>query len=327
MINSEDALSEDFFLDEESYIRDRIVILGRRSSGKTVYLAALYAKLWDSCGSTRIKALKGASHVEFIKTVEDLKTDIWPPATQGISENILELTHNEQKRTIVALDYPGEVFTNAFVRDIHSDETNVLLDHIDHAQALIVLIDPEHITTGDLHSKIDNNYGLLQAVNRIQNWPDGKDVPIVLVLTKADKNSRMIKEHGGTKQFIVKHLSQLLRDVHGVKGCALSAYTCVQDSNSGHNKKSVLGIDAPLLYCLEKIQHIEQKKYEHRKREKFYTYLSKIDERDKKRASRNNAISYVVSFVLFFLLLILTNKILPSTVWRNLWQNTFGKIL
>ena len=161
MLDSTDALSEDFFLGEESYIRDRIVILGRRSSGKTVYLSVLYDKLWNSRSSIRIKALKGASHVEFVKAVEDLKTNTWPAATQGLSENILELTYNEQKRTIVALDYPGEVFTNAFVKDIESNETRVLLDHIDHAEALIVLIDPEHIVKGDIHSKIDNNYGLL----------------------------------------------------------------------------------------------------------------------------------------------------------------------
>jgi hypothetical protein len=50
MINSTDALSDDFFLNEESYTRDRIVILGRRSSGKTVYLSALYSRLWNSSG-------------------------------------------------------------------------------------------------------------------------------------------------------------------------------------------------------------------------------------------------------------------------------------
>jgi GTPase SAR1 family protein len=288
MLNTTDALSEDFFINEESYIRDRIVILGRRSSGKTVYLSVLYSKLWDSTGPIRIKALKGASHIEFLKNVNDIKENTWPPATQGLSENILELTYTGRKRMIVALDYPGEVFTNAFVKDIESNETKVLLDHIDHAQALILLIDPEHIIKGDLHSKIDNNYGLLQAVNRIQNWPDGKDVPIVLVLTKADKNYPLIKKEGGTKQFIIKYFSQLVRDIHGIKGCNISAYACIHADK--FQNSHIAEIDMPLIYCLEKMQQLESKKIETRKKERFNKYITELDKQDKKRVFQNNII-------------------------------------
>lgn len=322
MVDTTDALSEEFFLNEESYIRDRIIILGRRSSGKTVYLSVLYDKLWNSLGPFRIKALKGASHVEFIKVVEDLKANTWPPATQGLSENLLELTYNEQKRTIVALDYPGEVFTNAFVKEVESNETNVLLDHIDHAQALIVLIDPEHIVKGDLHSKIDNNYGLLQAVNRIQNWPDGKDVPIVLALTKADKNYYLVKRDGGTKQFIVKHMSQLIRDINGIKGCCVSAYGCLGTVNE--NEKHTIKVEEPLLYCLQKIERMESKKRERRKKEKYHHYITIIDQQQKKRKLINTVINLTLWVVVFILLLIMANLMLPSTVWHNLWQNTFG---
>ena len=109
------ALDEDYLLQEESYVRDRIVILGRRSSGKTVFLSLLYDKLWNSLGHLRLKALKGGDHVEFISTAEGLMNGKWPPATQGFSQSFIELTYFEKKRTIVALDYPGEVFTNAFV--------------------------------------------------------------------------------------------------------------------------------------------------------------------------------------------------------------------
>lgn len=324
MLDTTDALSEDFFLSEESYIRDRIVILGRRSSGKTVYLSVLYDKLWNSTSAIRIKALKGASHVEFIKAVEDLKAHTWPPATQGLSENILELTYNEQKRTIVALDYPGEVFTNAFVRDVESNETKVLLDHIDHAQALIVLIDPEHIVKGDIHSKIDNNYGLLQAVNRIQNWPDGKDVPIVLVLTKADEKYPLVKKDGGTKQFIVKHLSRLIQDIHGIKGCCVSAVRDLDPKAS--TDKHTVKIEEPLLYCLQKIEHLGGKKREYRKKEKFRQYMTMIDRQQKKKDTRNTLIFSIASLISFILLLMLTNVVLPSTVWHNLWQNTMGRL-
>jgi len=320
MINSNDALSDDFFLNEESYTRDRIVILGRRSSGKTVYLSALYSRLWNSSGLLRLKALKGASHVEFIRVAEDLKANKWPPATQGISENILELSYNEQKKMIVALDYPGEVFTNAFVKVFESKETTILLDHIDHAQALIVLVDPEHIAEGDFYSKVDNDFGILQAINRIQNWPDGKDIPIVLVLTKADKSYPLIKKHGGTKEFIVKHLSTLIRDIHGIKGCCLSAFTSLSGS-----KTSFIAVEEPLLYCLKKIQTREDKLLEQRKKARYHQYITKMDTEQKAKDSRNTLLVTIAFTVVFLLLLYLTNRILPSTVWHNLWQNTLGR--
>jgi len=324
MLNTTDALSEDYFLKEESYIRDRIVVLGRRSSGKTVYLSVLYDKLWNSTGSMRLRALKGASHVEFVKAAEDLKTNTWPPATQGLSENVLEVIYHEHKRTVVALDYPGEVFTNAFVKQIESNETTVLLDHIDHAEALIVLIDPEHIVNGDIHSKIDNNYGLLQAVNRIQNWPDGKDVPIVIVLTKADEKYQLVKKAGGTKQFIVKHLSQLITDIHGIKGCCVSA---VEHLNAdGAVGRHTVKIEEPLLYCLKKIEYLESRKREYRKKSRFHDYMATIDKQQKKRDVRNTWIVGITSLIGFMLLVMLANVVLPSTVWRNLWLNTVGRL-
>ncbi len=323
MLNATDALSEDYFLSEESFIRDRIVVLGRRSSGKTVFLSVLYDKLWNSLGSLHVKALKGTSHIEFIKTVEDLKRNIWPPATQGISENILELTYNGQKRTIVALDYPGEVFTNAFVKEIETDETRVLLDHIDHAQGLIVLIDPEQLVDDDLHSKIDINYGLLQAVNRIQNWPDGRDVPIVLVLTKIDKCYSIIKGEGGAKPFIVKHLSQLIRDVHGIKGCCISAYNCIHAAREGKGGK--IEIDTPLTFCLEKIQQVENKKVAERKKAKYHQYITQVDAQDRKRERRKLIFLYLLSALLLAFLAVLTYWVLPVTTWHNLWQNTLGR--
>lgn len=76
MINTADTLSEDFIQKDDSFIRDRIVILGRRSSGKTVYLSTLYYKLWNSTSDYRIRAIKGANHLELIRIAENLKNDV-----------------------------------------------------------------------------------------------------------------------------------------------------------------------------------------------------------------------------------------------------------
>jgi len=271
---------DDNFIDEKTYVRDRIVILGRRSSGKTVFISSLYSKLWDSNG---------------------------------------EVTFEEKKRTIVALDYPGEVFTNAFVKEIQTEEVNTLLDHIDHAQALILLIDPDHVVNGDVTSKIDNNYGLLQAINRVQNWPDGKNIPIVMVLTKADIHGRLIKKEGGTQNFITKYFSQIIRDIKGIKGCKLSAIQAIKGREASNTN-----IETPLLYCLKKIQLNENKIKKEKNKERYANVLHKIKKEEQKKADARNSNIYLISFFLFVALVFIAYWILPSTVWRNLWYNLFG---
>lgn len=198
------------------------------------------------------------------------------------------------------------------------------MDHIDHAQGLIVLIDPEHIASGDVDSKIDNNYGLLQAVNRIQNWPDGDKVPIVMVLTKADKNNIIIKNQGGTRNFIVNHLSTLLRDIHGVKACSISAYHALTDKAQKNSRFT--DIEEPLLYCVKKIQEYKETVLEQKQKQRFHKYITEIDEESRKKKTRMNILITVVFAAVFLSLLCVTIKILPSTVWYNLWANTFGRL-
>lgn len=325
---TDNFLSDDFFSEEDSYIRDRIIILGRRSSGKTVYLSALYHKLWNSKDGAVVKAIKGTSHVEFLKNVDSLQKGQLPPATQGMSENILELRYKGQANTIVALDYPGEVFTNAFVKEVDTIETGILLEHIDHAKALIVLVDPGHVIDGDIESKIDNDYGLIQAINRIQNWPDAKKVPIVLVLTKADIHSDLIKKTGGTQSFIQKHFSNLIRDVHGVKGCRISAFAYLKE-----DKSKIAHVDLPLKYCLDKISHHQEEEKQEKLRlekieqnKRLQEMADKLNQEKLKQDQKKLRIIYGLWAIGIFMLGCFIKAILPSTVWGNLWYNTIGHL-
>jgi len=166
-------------------VRDRIVVIGRRRSGKTIYLAELYHQLWKSRDGLCMKALSGRSHTELMSVHETMRRGEWPQATQ--KETVLqmefELQYNGRSRILVGLDYAGEVFRDAFVNDdTESPQAKALISHIDRALALVLLIDPSIAVGGDSDAMIDDDYGIVQAVQRVRDWPGGDDVPIVLLL-------------------------------------------------------------------------------------------------------------------------------------------------
>jgi len=301
--------------------RDRIVILGRRSAGKTVYLSLLYDLFWKSSDELSMKAINGANHLEYIKTASDLRKGIWPAATQNISQGFIEITYKNRKKLAVLLDYPGELFTNAFVKNIESEETRILLDHIDHAEAIILLADPAHVVTDDVSISADNDYGLVQAMSRVLGWADGCTVPVVLVLTKLDENQKIIKENGGTAAFVKKYFSKLLQDARSLRVCKVSAVQVEKNKEGitipkkGFKSKN---LEKPILYCFDVVDAHEERQRQAEKKAEYMKYLEVLDKKEKYKLYY----IYFIIFLLFLSLVFFVYYILP----RGTWQNIFDKI-
>ena len=306
---------------DKVYPRDRIVVIGRRSSGKTVYISLLYDKLWKSGSSIKAKAVKGMSHSQFIKTAEGIRHRQWPPATQGISQSFIEIDYRDKNRLMVVLDYPGELFTDAFVKDIESKEVDTLLEHIDRASAVILLVDPAHVVEGDIDSQIDHNYGFLQAISRIQNWPGGKDIPVVLILTKIDINYPIIKQHGGTRSFVEKYFSSLIKATRHLKVCKISA---IYDEDS-KIKSDLSALEKPLQYCLDRLSEIEAKTDEINRNRRIKNFCDQLEKKEWLRNIVTSTVWLLFWSILFVLLLMAVLHFLPSTVWTNLWDNITGQ--
>jgi len=303
------------------YPRDRIVVIGRRSSGKTVYISLLYDKLWKSGSSVKVKAVKGMNHAQFIKTAEGVRHRQWPPATQGISQSFIEVNYRDQNRLLVVLDYPGELFTDAFVKDVESKEVDTLLEHIDRASSVILLVDPAHVVEGDIDSQIDHNYGFLQAINRIQNWPGGKDIPVVLILTKTDINYTILKQHGGTRSFVEKYFSSLIKATRHLKVCKISAISDV-DSKI---KDCLSALEIPLKYCLDRLSEIESKTDEINRNRRIKNLCKQMEKKERLQNIVISTVWLLFWSILFILLLMTVFHFLPSTVWTNLWDNITGQ--
>jgi len=310
---------------DNRYQRDRIVVVGRRSSGKTVYVSMLYDKLWNSKNLIKVKAIKGTSHAQFIKIADAIRQGSWPAATQGVSQSFIEIEHNEQTRMMVVLDYPGEVFTDAFIRENESKEVNTLLDHIDHASGVILLVDAHHVVMGDVDSQIDNNYGILQVITRIQNWPGGKEIPVVLVLTKYDKVFDIIKQHGGTRSFVEKHFSSLIKTTKHLKVCKVSVIPEIEQAVPLEIKENIAPLESPLLYCLEQFGNIEKKADETSRFNRIFQYNKHLDKKEKRENTIVTIVSLLVWGILYALLIWGVIYLLPLPVWSNFWHNITGK--
>lgn len=243
--------------------RDAILILGRRRAGKTIYLATLYNTLWKAVRGLTMKALSGPAHELLMSIVDQLKRGEWPEATLGTRQLEFLLDDGASKRLLVAFDYSGEDFRRAFVEeDTKPPQVKKLLNYVDRAAAVILLLDPA-VAVGGKHSEVvDDDFGMVQAVERIRNWQGGHRVPVAIALTKADRNKNLIQSHGTAPEFVLRHYPALARTLQRVAVFPVSAVQEIPDGNGSTlpNRDSVpINIDLPLVNCLESLRQTERR--------------------------------------------------------------------
>jgi len=210
-----------------------------------------------------MRAISGETHKACMQVIEDLRKGNWPAGTLGAQYCDIEIGYRGAKHLLVALDYPGEVFRKAFVDNSDTEDARELLDHVDRAAAVLILLDAEVIESGALHESIDDDYGMVQAVNRIREWPNGHDVPIVIVFTKCDVRKHLLRDSGGLRAFTLQHYKNLIRASGKFKVFACAAvHTKRSDAiNASPNMEpEPIGVVEPLEYCLGKITEQTQEK-------------------------------------------------------------------
>lgn len=283
--------------------RDRIVILGRRAAGKTVYLSVLYEKYWKSLDELTMKAVSGNVHSDLIRVAEGLRAGRWPAATLETQHCDLEVLYKRRKYYLVALDYAGELFRRAFVEDsTDTPETAPLVKHLDSAAAVMILMDPTIALGQDVDATIDDDFGMTQAVTRIRNWPGGADIPFVVVFTKADEHGHLIAQEGRTEDFIRKHfpaLARTLQKLYWFQVSAVQVGTLPDGTKRPERDSSPWQVEKPLLYCLDQIDlRFELAKQEESRRRQL-RFLAEHQDRMEKAARRTSRIvaAVVVSLI------------------------------
>jgi hypothetical protein len=285
--------------------RDRIVIIGRRASGKTVYLSRLYEKLWRSTNDLSMKAVSGPVHASIMRVVDMLQHSTWPPATMASTRIETEVHYRGSRHVLVGLDYAGELFRQAFVEErTEQPEVRELLSHIDRAVAVILLVDPAVMVGGDVEEIMDDDFGIVQAAQRIRRWPGGEDIPIVLVLTKSDRHKALLDSYGSKKNFVAQHFPALHRLLKQIPIFAVSAVQ-VEPGPDGAlipRKDSVpVGLEDPLRYCLQAVHGVEERAAAEVRQREEQTRLARMVELEEKAGQRRQLTFAAIVAALIFI--------------------------
>ena len=252
--------SENILESSVSTERNCILILGRRRAGKTIYLATLYNMLWKSTGGLTMKATAGPMHALLAGIADQLKRGLWPEATLGTRQLEFELTDNGEKRVIVGCDFSGEIFHRAFVEEeTETPEVIQLMNYLQRAAAVILLVDPAVAVHGTHEEIVDDDFGMVQAVQKIRKFAGGREVPITVALTKGDRNREVILSAGKKHDFIYRHYPALVRTMGNFIVFTVSAVQEIQnpDGTTHPNPESVpVNVEKPLQHCLEQIRQM-----------------------------------------------------------------------
>ena len=261
--------------------RDRIVVLGRRGSGKTVFITRLYESLWRGCDlvngrfvperpatagdSVRrlsARAREGRLHSELRRMSMDLDAGKWPVSTQGSTVIDIDITIDGRTKLLSAMDYPGEVFRTAFAMNAQDAASQELREAVDRAAALVLLVDPAVAMKPGIEREEDA-FGLVAAVNRLRSMPGGEDVPVVVVLTKCDMHVPLLRAEGGPRAFAERVYPQIFRELGGKRTVAFasSATSVVRSARGGvipRRRRAPRDVVEPLVFCLDCLERVEE---------------------------------------------------------------------
>jgi hypothetical protein len=214
----------------------------------------------------------------------------------------LEIEDHGVPRLMVALDYAGEMFANAFLHErFDMPDVKTLVDHIDRAAAVMLLVDPSIAAGMDHHAATEDDFGLVQAVQRIRNWPGGDDVPIVLVLTKVDQHQALLDRFGGPDGFVRHHFPALVRHLKRIPIFQVSAVQVARtpDGRWVPRKDSTpMNVDNPLRYCLQQIQQADEKEAQERAANERRMLEARMRREEAARERRQNRLLFLAVFLI-----------------------------
>lgn len=265
-------------------VRDRIVVLGRRGSGKTVFITRLYEALWQGCRlvngrfvperraqegdavrTLSARAKDGRQHTELRRMAMDLDAGKWPVSTQSSTLIEIDITLDGRTKLLSAMDYPGEVFRTAFALGAQDPASIDLRQAVDCAAALILLVDPAVALKPGIEREEDA-FGLVAAVERLRAMPSGDTVPVVVVLTKCDAHVPLLRAEGGPRALAERLYPQIFRQLGGTRTVAFaSSATSVVRSPRGavipRKRRAPRDVVEPLVFCLDCIERVEEQEW------------------------------------------------------------------
>lgn len=214
--------------------RDTVLVLGGPSAGKTVWISRLVEALKTptevvggrvytttplglSMSSTVIGCVPAdeetASRIQ--RVVHGLAQKQWPTPTMDASEYLLDFrlrtSGRWSNRTLRFVELPGASLLSAFAPSNPSTLTLswTVANQLERTCAVIALVDPAGVREGSQESNESVN-ALVEMLRHLRASPDGRSIPVAIVLSKCDRGYKALLAAGGVRQFITQHLQALV---------------------------------------------------------------------------------------------------------------------
>ena len=296
--------------------RDRIVVLGRTRSGKTVFLSRLYAECWEGKSALRMACQSGPDHLNLMTQIAEMEKGKWPEATLGSRYYSIDITKDKYTIPMVILDYPGEVFRKAFVDDVDDENTQELLGHIDRAVAVLIIADPGVAIRGDTLEKVDDDYGIAKAIKRVRQAPNGHEIPISIVMTKCDihaKKIMSIMEKEGMKKkdkwhkFLSKYYSSWFYELKSggpYKIFPIAAVRTRKDARGSlipDMSKPSHNLLKPVEWCFDKVRTVRvkvQKSQEMKEKAEKFAHFQNVEAKKIKKENKSLLLFWIIAILL-----------------------------
>lgn len=265
--------------------RDTILVIGGPGAGKTVWIARLLDALrtpisllngripdgdtWISgAGSTTLQCefadVETKRRNESVMTALDAKS--WPTPTQDAVEHIVDFTLTGEgirtpNRRLILVDLPGSALLAAFAPSNPSTLTIgwTVGNQLTRTAAVVLLIDPVRATERSRES-IDLANATVAMLDHLRTSPEGRSIPVAIVLSKCDRGYKTIMREGGVRQFAEKHIAQVL-DAAGSARVYVSSATRSRLVSPGYREPStrrpVENLVEPMHFLLGTIDRID----------------------------------------------------------------------
>jgi hypothetical protein len=216
--------------------RDTILVIGGPSSGKTVWIARLLDALRTPTTLYRGRIpdgdmwLSGSGHSTIYCDIADPETKHrleaviaglgerrWPtPSSETVEYSVQFAITGDRvrvnQRTMNIVDLPGSALLSAFSPSNPSTLTVgwSVENQFSRVAAVVLLIDPVRAVEKSRES-IDLNNATVAMLEHLRAAHDGRSIPLAILLSKGDRTYKIIVKEGGVRNFVNRHLHEVLR--------------------------------------------------------------------------------------------------------------------
>ncbi len=228
--------------------RDTLMVLGGPSAGKTVWICRLLDALRVPTTLVGGRIPSGETHEStpnahmlrceptsddtrrrIATTITGLERKSWPLPTADAVEYEVDFTLSGETirtphRRLTIVDLPGSALLAAFSPSNPSTLTIgwTVGNQLVRTAAVIVVIDPETVVERSQQSQDLLNV-TVAMLEHLRASPDGRSIPIAIVLSKCDRGYKVVMREGGVRNFMQRHLGPVLVAAESARVYASSA--------------------------------------------------------------------------------------------------------